>query len=93
MMNLPAVRIHRQPSGRLHAAHCLLQYSKPEPVETALERIQAGKTVFVKREDAHQLLDELEALGIEVVKSFHHLAHGSADNPTYHRNDFRVDTR
>ncbi len=68
MMNLPAVRIHRQPSGQLHAAHCLLRYSQPMPPEQAIERVQAGKTTFVAREDVHRVLDALEALGIEVVK-------------------------
>ncbi len=68
MTNLPAVRIHRQPSGQLHAAHCLLQYSKPLPPEQAIERVKAGRTAFVAREDAHSVLDALELAGFEVVK-------------------------
>ena len=66
--NLPAVRIHRQPNGKLHAAHCLLQYSKPESAESAIARVTAGKTAFVSPADVHGVLDALELAGFEVVK-------------------------
>ncbi len=68
MTNLPAVRIHRQPNGKLHAAHCLLQYSKPIGADDAIARVKAGKTAFVSPADVHNVLDALELAGFEVVK-------------------------
>lgn len=51
-----ATRICRSADGQWRAYDCLLQYSQPEPVDAAVERARQGKTVFVRREDARQVL-------------------------------------
>jgi hypothetical protein len=60
----PAARIFRDRSGKICAVHCFLTYSAPMRPEAAIEKAQAGKTVFVAREDVHAVLD---ALGVPVV--------------------------
>ena len=59
---IPAARITRLRDGKIYATHVLLQYSKPESQEAAVERVRAGKVAFVRRSDVHQVLD---ALGVK----------------------------
>lgn len=60
---IAAARITRLKSGKIYAAHCLLNYSKPVSVEAAVELVRADKIAFVRRSDAHKVLD---ALGVQV---------------------------
>lgn len=56
---IPAVRISRLRGGKIYALHVLMYYEKPVSGECAIERVQAGKTAFVCREDEHRVLDAL----------------------------------
>ena len=56
---IPSVRICRLRNGRIYASHIPLRYGQPSPLTEAIERVQAGKTAFVARADAHQVLDAL----------------------------------
>ncbi len=53
-MNLgnEASRIGRRPDGSLFCQDVILSYSQPVTVPAAIEKARAGKTVFVRREDA-----------------------------------------
>ena len=62
---IPAARITRLRDGKIYATHVLLQYSKPDTQEAAIERVKAGKVAFVHRADVHQVLD---ALGVKDAK-------------------------
>lgn len=63
---IPAARISRLKGGKIYATHVLMRYGKPVDQATALEKARAGKTVFVLREDVHQVLD---ALGVPEAHS------------------------
>ena len=56
---IAAARITRLKGGKLYALHVLMQYGTPLPADQAIERARAGKTVFVRREDVHRVLDAL----------------------------------
>lgn len=56
---IPAVRISRLRGGKIYALHVSMYYGEPMNDECAIERVQAGKTAFVRREDAHRVLDTL----------------------------------
>jgi hypothetical protein len=56
---IAAARITRLKGGQIYAAHCLLNYSKPVGVEEAIRLVQADKIAFVRRSDAHKVLDAL----------------------------------
>lgn len=58
-----ASRIGRRPDGSLFCQDVILSYSKPVAVPAAIERARAGKTVFVRREDAPAVLDALAVTG------------------------------
>ena len=53
----PAVRIHRDGRGQWNAHPVTLNYSSPQPIDVALERVRAGGTVFVTQADAAAVLD------------------------------------
>ncbi len=56
---IAAARITRLRNGQIYAAHCLLRYQKPIKAEDAVDLVRAGKMVFVRRADAHKVLDAL----------------------------------
>jgi hypothetical protein len=58
-LGIAAARITKLRNGQIYAAHCLLKYSKPVTMEKAVELVQAGKVAFVRRVDAHKVLDAL----------------------------------
>lgn len=60
---VPAARIFRQPDGSWASIDCLLYYSRPVPVRRALETASQGKTVFVQRADAPEVLAKLRDNG------------------------------
>lgn len=60
MQWVEAARIGRRPNGDVFCADIFMQYSKPTPVAAAIEKALAGKTVFVRREDAAAVLAALE---------------------------------
>lgn len=59
MQWVEAARIGRRPNGEVFCADIFMQYSKPTPVAAAIEKALAGKTVFVRREDAATVLAAL----------------------------------
>ena len=65
---IPAARITRRRDGQIFAADCLLRYSRPVTAEKAIERVQAGKVAFVRREDVRRVLDALGVLGVPGVR-------------------------
>lgn len=62
-LGIAAARITRQRNGQIYAAHCLLRYNKPVNVESAVQLVNAGKMAFVRRADAHKVLDALGVRG------------------------------
>lgn len=48
----PATRITQVRGGRWVAVDVLMQYGQPIPLDLALRRVENGRTVFVRREDA-----------------------------------------
>ena len=58
-LGIAAARITRQRNGQIVAAHCLLRYTKPVSAEKAVEMVNSGKVAFVRRPDAHTVLDAL----------------------------------
>ena len=52
----PATRICQDRTGRWLAIDVLMQYGAPVPLALALKRVQIGRTVFVRREDAGAVL-------------------------------------
>lgn len=48
----PATRIAQVRGGRWVAVDVLMQYGQPIPLDLALRRVENGRTVFVRREDA-----------------------------------------
>ena len=53
----PAVRIHRDGRGQWSAHPVTLNYSAPQPLDVALDKVREGRTVFVQPEDAAAVLD------------------------------------
>lgn len=58
---IPAARIGRRPKGDVYCIDVFLMYTKPQRVDEAVERALAGRTVFVRREDAAQVVEALNA--------------------------------
>ena len=58
-LGIAAARITKLRNGQIYAAHCLLRYQKPIKAEDAIDLVRAGKMVFVRRSDAHKVLDAL----------------------------------
>jgi hypothetical protein len=56
----PAVRISQLPNGRTCCANVTLRYSRPLSEIEAIERARAGKTVFVRAQDAQAVLAALQ---------------------------------
>jgi hypothetical protein len=52
----PATRIAQGRNGRWYALEVLMQYGRPVPLALAVKRVQNGRTVFVRREDAGAVL-------------------------------------
>lgn len=61
-LGIAAARITRLRSGQIVATHCLLHYNRPVSADDAVELVRAGKVAFVRRADAHRVLD---ALGVQ----------------------------
>ena len=51
-----AARIACDRKGKWFSQNVLLSYSRPMALNEAIARVQQGKTVFVRREDAAQVL-------------------------------------
>jgi hypothetical protein len=58
-LGIAAARITKLRNGQIYAAHCLLRYQQPIKADDAIKLVQAGKVVFVRRADAHRVLDGL----------------------------------
>jgi hypothetical protein len=58
---IEASRIGRRPKGGIYCEAVLLRYSKPEPIDIAIDKAIAGRTVFMRRTDAAAVLAALEA--------------------------------
>ncbi len=54
---IPATRICRDRNGNLVTAVHVLNYSRPVSVEAAIEKVRAGKTVFVEQGAEAAVLD------------------------------------
>ena len=52
----PAVRIHRDGRGQWSAHPVTLNYSAPQPLDVALDKVREGRTVFVAPDDAEKVL-------------------------------------
>ena len=63
---VPAARISKLRDGTIYATHVLMRYGAPTAKDAAIERARGGRTVFVAREDVHQVLD---ALGVPEAHS------------------------
>jgi len=61
-LGIAAARITKLRNGQIYAAHCLLRYQKPVRLDDAIDLVRLGKVVFVRRADAHKVLD---ALGVQ----------------------------
>jgi len=61
MQWVEAARIGRRPNGEVFAAEVFMQYGKPSALDAAIEKALAGKTVFVRREDAPAVLAALRS--------------------------------
>ena len=53
----PATRIAQGRNGQWYALEVLMQYGRPVPLALAVKRVQNGRTVFVRREDAGAVLE------------------------------------
>ena len=53
----PAVKIHQDARGQWQQHAVQLQYSAPQPLDVALDKVREGRTVFVQPEDAAAVLD------------------------------------
>jgi len=58
-LGIAAARITKLRNGQIYAAHCLLRYTKPVAMDIAVDQVKAGKIAFVRRSDAHKVLDAL----------------------------------
>ena len=59
-LGIAAARITKLRNGKIIAQHCLLRYQRPVRMEDAVDLVKAGRVVFVRRADAHKVLDALE---------------------------------
>ena len=53
----PATRIARGRNGQWYGLEVLMQYGAPISADLAVKRVGIGRTVFVRREDAGQVLE------------------------------------
>ena len=53
----PATRIAQGRNGKWYGLDVLMQYGRPVPLALALSRVSIGRTVFVAREDAGEVLE------------------------------------
>lgn len=58
-IGVPAARIGRRPGGKVYSQDVLMSYGKPAPLAEAIGRALAGQMVFVRREDAPEVLRAL----------------------------------
>ena len=58
-----AVRVGRRFGGGWYAQLVWLQYSRPDSLSIALDKVSVGKLTFVGREDASELLRSLKNSG------------------------------
>ncbi len=58
-LGIAAARITKLRNGQIYAAHCLLRYTRPIRADEAVDLVKAGRVVFVRRADAHRVLDAL----------------------------------
>jgi hypothetical protein len=58
-LGIAAARISKLRNGQIYAAHCLLRYQTPIKLEDAIDLVKQGRVVFVRRSDAHKVLDAL----------------------------------
>ena len=58
-LGIAAARITKLRNGQIIAQHCLLRYQKPTKADEAVDLVKAGRIVFVRRADAHKVLDAL----------------------------------
>ena len=58
-LGIAAARITKLRNGKIIAQHCLLRYQKPTKADDAVDLVKAGRIVFVRRADAHKILDAL----------------------------------
>lgn len=61
-LGIAAARITKLRNGQIYAAHCLLRYQRPIKADDAIDLVKLGRVVFVRRSDAHHVLD---ALGVQ----------------------------
>lgn len=59
-LGIAAARITKLRNGQIYAAHCLLRYQRPTRADEAVDLVKAGRVVFVRRSDAHKVLDALK---------------------------------
>jgi len=59
-LGIAAARITKLRNGQIYAAHCLLRYQRPIRADDAVDLVKAGRVVFVRRCDAHRVLDALD---------------------------------
>ena len=59
LTGIEAAGIGRRPDGKVFCVAVVLQYSKPLALASEIEVAQAGRTVFVRREDAPAVLAAL----------------------------------
>jgi hypothetical protein len=55
---IEATKVYRDGAGEWRSLDVQLQYSRPMYLDKAIERVKAGGTVFVRREDAEAVLWE-----------------------------------
>jgi hypothetical protein len=55
---IEAAKVYRDGKGEWRSLDVQLQYSRPMYLDKAIERVRAGGTVFVRREDAEAVLWE-----------------------------------
>jgi hypothetical protein len=60
---IEVVRVGRRLGGAWYAQLVWLQYSRPDSLQVALEKVRDGKLTFVRREDACALLQSLKDRG------------------------------
>jgi len=53
----PATRISQGRNGQWYRHDVLMQYGRPVPLDLALRRVEMGRTVFVRREDAGAVME------------------------------------
>jgi hypothetical protein len=65
---IEATKVYRDGKGEWQALDVQLQYSRPMYLNKAIERVKAGGTVFVRREDVEAVLWEARGSSGEASK-------------------------